>query len=262
VRAEDTAAPLSAIARLGFDAFEVIDIVPLKLPADDGVSVTLNDVLCPGVKVSGGLIPDMLNSVPLTVAAEIVAFTPPVFVTVSVWVLFCPTTTLLNVRRVGVSVSVAGLTAVPLNATVRPAFDAFEVMVILPLKLFADGGVKVTLNDALCPGVNVSGVLIPDRPKPAPVTVAAAIVVFTPPVFFTVSVCVWFCPTTTLVKVRLAGVAVNAAGVTAVPLNAMDKLASDAFEVRDAFPLKLPADEGVSVTLNDALCPGLRVRSV
>jgi hypothetical protein len=83
--AEATAVPLSAIARLGFDAFDVIDTLPLKLPADGGVSVTLNDALCPGVKVSGALIPDMLNPVPLTVAAEIAAFTPPVFVTVSVW---------------------------------------------------------------------------------------------------------------------------------------------------------------------------------
>jgi hypothetical protein len=81
-----TAVPLSATTRLGFDAFDVIAIVPLKLPADEGARVTLNDALCPGVKVSGALIPDRLNPVPLTVAAEIVAFTPPVFVTVSVWV--------------------------------------------------------------------------------------------------------------------------------------------------------------------------------
>jgi hypothetical protein len=31
------------------------------------------------------LIPDMLKPVPLTVAAEIAAFTLPVFITVSVW---------------------------------------------------------------------------------------------------------------------------------------------------------------------------------
>jgi hypothetical protein len=95
---------------------------------------------------------------------------------------------LLNARLVGVAVSVAELTAVPLNATVRLAFEAFEVMEILPLKLFADGGVKVTLNDALCPGVNVRGVVIPDRLNPLPLSVAAEIVMLDPPVFFSVSV--------------------------------------------------------------------------
>jgi hypothetical protein len=94
----------------------------------------------------------------------------------------------VNVRLVGVAVSVAGLTAVPLNATVRPGFEAFEVTEILPLKLFADEGVKVTLNDALCPDDKVSGVLIPDRLNPLPLAVAAEIVMLDPPVFFSVSV--------------------------------------------------------------------------
>jgi hypothetical protein len=169
---------------------------------------------------------------------------------------------LVKVKLAGVAVSVPNGTAVPLRGTDKLGFDASELMDTPPLKLPVDEGVSVTLNDALCPGVNISGVLIPDRLNPAPVTVAAEIVVFTPPVFFTVSVCVWFCPTTTLVKVRLAGVAVSAAGVSAVPLNARDKLASEAFEVRDIFPLKLPADGGLSVTLNDALCPGVRVSGV
>jgi hypothetical protein len=169
---------------------------------------------------------------------------------------------LLKIRLAGVAVSVPNGTAVPLRGTDRLGFDASELKDTLPLKLPVDDGVSVTLNDELCPGVKVSGVLIPDRLNPAPVTVAAEIVAFTPPVFFTVSVCDWFCPTTTLVKVRLAGVALSTAGLTAVPLNAMDKLASEAFEMRDTFPLKLPADGGVSVTLNDTLCPGARVSGV
>jgi hypothetical protein len=81
-----TAVPLSAATKLGFDAFEVIDILPLKLPADEGVSVTLNDALCPGVSVKGVVMPDKLNPVPLTAAAEIVALSPPVFIRVSVCV--------------------------------------------------------------------------------------------------------------------------------------------------------------------------------
>lgn len=82
----------------------------------------------------------------------------------------------------------AGAAPVPLNAMVKVGFDAFDVMEILPLKLFADGGVKVTLNEALCPGVNVRGVEIPDMLNPLPFSVAAEIVMFEPPVFLSVSV--------------------------------------------------------------------------
>jgi hypothetical protein len=95
---------------------------------------------------------------------------------------------LVNVRLAGVAVSVAGAAPVPLNAMVKLGFDAFDVMETLPLKLFAEGGVKVTLNEALCPGVNVRGVVMPDMLNPLPLSVAAEIVMFEPPVFFRVSV--------------------------------------------------------------------------
>jgi hypothetical protein len=183
-----TAVPLKGNDKFGFDAFEVMDTLPPKLPDEEGVSVTLNEALCCGAKVSGALIPDMLNPVPLTAAAEIVAFTPPVFFTVSVCVWFCPTTTLVNVRLAGVELSVAGFTAVPLNAVVKLASDAFDAMDTLPLKLPADCGVRVTLNVALCPGVKVNGVAIPDKLNPVPLTVDAEIVTLVLPVFCTVSV--------------------------------------------------------------------------
>jgi hypothetical protein len=79
-----TAEPVKGIARLGFEAFEVTVTVPVKLLAEGGANVTVNEVLCPGPRVTGGVIPEMLNPVPAAVAAEIVALVPPVFVTVSV----------------------------------------------------------------------------------------------------------------------------------------------------------------------------------
>ena len=84
--AGDTAVPLRAMFRLGLEASDVMETLPVKSPADGGVRVTLNDVLCPGAKVSGVLMPDMLNPVPLAADPEIVTFVPPVFSTVSVWV--------------------------------------------------------------------------------------------------------------------------------------------------------------------------------
>jgi hypothetical protein len=86
-----TAVPLKGIARLGLEASEVTVAVPLKLPADVGAKITLNVVLCPGVNVTGGVRPETLNPVPAAATAEIVALVPPVFVTVSVWLEFCPT---------------------------------------------------------------------------------------------------------------------------------------------------------------------------
>jgi hypothetical protein len=53
------------MVRAGLDAFEVIVILPLALPADPGVNVTLKVVLCPVVSVTGATIPFRLNPVPL-----------------------------------------------------------------------------------------------------------------------------------------------------------------------------------------------------
>jgi hypothetical protein len=94
----------------------------------------------------------------------------------------------VNARLVGVAVSVAGAAPVPLSDMVRLGLEASDVMETLPLKLPVDGGVKVTLNEALCPGVNVSGVLIPDMLNPVPLAVDPEIVTLAPPVFSTVSV--------------------------------------------------------------------------
>jgi hypothetical protein len=79
-----TAVPLKGIDKLGFDAFDVTVTVPGNDPADVGAKVTVNVVLCPGVNVTGDVIPEMLNPVPDAPTAEIVALAPPVFLIVSV----------------------------------------------------------------------------------------------------------------------------------------------------------------------------------
>ena len=79
-----TAVPLKGIDKLGFDAFEVTATVPGKEPAEVGAKVTVKVVLCPGVNVTGGVIPEMLNPVPDSATTEIVALVPPVFWIVSV----------------------------------------------------------------------------------------------------------------------------------------------------------------------------------
>jgi hypothetical protein len=78
------AVPVSGIDKLGFEAFDVTVTVPVNVPTDVGANFTVKLVLCPGVRVTGVLIPEMLNPVPAAATAEIVALVPPVFVTVSV----------------------------------------------------------------------------------------------------------------------------------------------------------------------------------
>ncbi len=49
--------PDNRMVRVGVWAFELIATLPLTLPADPGVNVTLKVVLCPAVRVNGVTIP-------------------------------------------------------------------------------------------------------------------------------------------------------------------------------------------------------------
>lgn len=57
--------PERAIVSVGLEAFEVIETLPLALPADCGAKITLNGTLCPAVSVTGAVIPLSVNPVPL-----------------------------------------------------------------------------------------------------------------------------------------------------------------------------------------------------
>jgi hypothetical protein len=53
------------MVRVGLEAFEVIVTLPLTVPADAGVNLTLKVALCPAVSVTGVVMPLKLNPVPL-----------------------------------------------------------------------------------------------------------------------------------------------------------------------------------------------------
>ena len=57
-----TPVPDNGMVRLGLDAFEVTVTLPLTLPADAGVNVTLKLALWPAVSVTGVVIPLRLNA--------------------------------------------------------------------------------------------------------------------------------------------------------------------------------------------------------
>jgi hypothetical protein len=147
-----------------------------------GENFTVNVVLCPGVNVTGGVIPETVNPAPASATAEIVVFVPPVFLIV------CPTVTFVYVKLVGDAVRTAGgATAVPVNGIDKLGFDAFDVTVTVPGKLPTAVGANVTLNVMVAPGTNVPAVN-PETLYPVPDAVAAETVVLTPPVFVRVTV--------------------------------------------------------------------------
>jgi hypothetical protein len=65
---------------------------------------------------------------------------------------------------------------------------AFEAMATLPLALPAFEGAKVTLKEAVCPGIRVKGVVNPEMLKPDPLTESCAMIALVPPTFVTVTV--------------------------------------------------------------------------
>jgi hypothetical protein len=65
--------------------------------------------------------------------------------------------------------------------------------------------------------------------------------------------------TTTLPNPRLARVTPNCPAAVPVPDSEMFRVGFDAFEVRATFPLALPAESGVKVTVKVILCPDVRV---
>ena len=60
--------PDSEMVNVGFDAVEIMVIVPLAAPATVGANDALKVALCPAVSVTGLLMPVMLNPVPLVIA--------------------------------------------------------------------------------------------------------------------------------------------------------------------------------------------------
>jgi hypothetical protein len=62
-------------------------------------------------------------------------------------------------------------------------------------------------------------------------------------------------PTGTFPKLRLAGVAVSAPGVVAVPVSAAEMLALAVSEVTSIEPAAAPVDAGLNVTVKTVLCP-------
>jgi hypothetical protein len=142
--------------------------VALTAPVTRGLNVTVNGTLWPAGIVTGSDNPPTLNTVLLEFAAVTVTLAP-LATRLPDAVPLVPTTTLPRPSVVGLTVSCpAAAVPVPDNGTLSIGFEAFEVIVMLPLALPADAGAKETVKLALCPAVSVTGAVIPLRLNPVP----------------------------------------------------------------------------------------------
>jgi len=142
--------------------------VAVAAPVTRGLNVTVKEALWPAGIVTGSESPPTLKAELFELAAVTVTFAP-LAVRLADAVPLVPTTTLPRAKVVGVTPSwPAAAAPVPDSGIVNVGFDAFEVMVTLPVTLPADVGVKATLKLALWPAVSVTGAVIPLRLNPVP----------------------------------------------------------------------------------------------
>jgi len=151
---------------------------------------------------------------------------------------------------------------VPLAVSVVVEGWALLVNVRVAASTPATTGLKVTVNDALCPAGMVNGSDKPLITKSELFELAAVTVTFAP-LAVKVPVADPLVPATTLPSAMGDGVAVSTpAVVVPLPVKGMVKLGSEPVDVTVTLPLALPADVGVKVTLKVALCPAVRVTGV
>jgi hypothetical protein len=251
--------PESGTTKVESDASEIMVTSPFTAPAEAGVNETLKVALCPGVRVTGAVIPLTLNPAPLAVREEIVEVVPPTLVNVSDKACVVDTGTLPKLRVVGFETRVPGEVPVPLRGIVKVGFDALELTMTLPLLAPLVNGVNETLNVALCPAVNVTGAEIPLTLNPVPLTATCEIEILVLPVFVTVSDRVLVCAICTLPKLRLVGFDPSAPAAMPVPDRAIFKFGFDAVEVMATLPLTAPTAVGANDTVKLALWPAVSV---
>ena len=120
-------------------------------------------------------------------------------------------------------------------------------------------GLKVTINEALCPAGIVTGSERPPTLNTELLELAAVTVTFAP-LAVRLPDAVPLVPTTTLPRPRVVGETVSCpAAAVPVPDTGIVSVGLDAVEVIVTLPLTLPADAGVNVTVKVALWPAVSV---
>ena len=120
----------------------------------------------------GGVIPVRVKPDPLTLACETVTLDPPEFVNIPDSDCSPPSVTVPKAKLVGFAVTAPAVAPVPDNGMVRLGFEAFEVIVTLPVEDPETVGANLMVKVVLCPAFNVRGAVSPLSVKSSPLTVA------------------------------------------------------------------------------------------
>ena len=122
-----------------------------------------------GIKIVPAATPEALKSAPVGTTLEIVTFEFPLFLSVTLDVLFWPTVTFPKLRLDGFAPRRrVDAVPVPLKGITSGEPGALLVIEILPLALPADVGENVAVKEVFCPAFSVSGVDNPVILKPVP----------------------------------------------------------------------------------------------
>lgn len=174
-------------------------------PVAVGAKVRVKGTLCPATRVIGNVSPPTVNAELLELVDDSVTL-PPEAVTLPPCVWVVPIVTLPKLIEPGVTASVPFVVVpMPLRETFTLGSDPFEASVRVALSVPDVLGEKVTDRFALAPAARLEGKLNPRSVKSLPPMVAPESVRLDPPVFVTVSVCVWLLPTGMLPRFILDG---------------------------------------------------------
>jgi hypothetical protein len=162
--------PESATTSGEFVALLTTVTLPARLPAIAGANVTLKEVDWPAARLSGRVIPLVLNPVPVALTCEMETLEFPVLEIVTLCVALVPVVRLPKLSDAGdaESWSVVAM-PVPLSGTSSGEFGVLLINVMLPENVAAEAGANPMVNTDEPPAGTESGRTSPEEVNPVPV---------------------------------------------------------------------------------------------
>src|SRR5581483_7540364 len=163
-----------------------------------------------------------------------------------------PATTDVLAVQVRSTLCCGGAVPVPETDSTVGEVVALLTNVIAPDALPELCGVNVTVKDAFCPALMVTGNEIPLRTNSALLELPELTVTL-PPLAESVPELLWLCPTTTLPRFIDVGETLSWLGVNPLPESGIERFGLGASEMIEMLPLLFPFFVGANETLKVAL---------
>jgi len=161
--------PLKEIVAGEFVALLTTVTLPARLPVEVGAKLTLKDVDWPAARLSGSVIPLVVNPVPLALTCEMETLEFPVLETVTLCVALDPVARLPKFSDVEEAESCSVVaTPVPPSAITSDEFGALLISVTLPEAVPAEAGANPMVNAEEPPAGTESGRTSPEEVNPVP----------------------------------------------------------------------------------------------